>query len=126
MAKIRIAQKATFNAPVLIPIVGSEPEKVEFTFKYRDRTELAALFDEWNEARNNARAALADKPSWSEVVAVDTEQQTQQIKDLVVGWGFDDEYSDDNIVAFVKSCQGAAEAVVKAYESAYSQARLGN
>jgi hypothetical protein len=126
MAKIRIAQKATFNAPVLIPIVGSEPEKVEFTFKYRDRTELAALFDEWNEARNKARAVLGDKPSWSEVVAVDTDQQTQQIKDLVIGWGFDDEYSDDNIVAFVKSCQGAAEAVVKAYEGAYSQARLGN
>ena len=126
MAKIRIAQKATFNAPVLIPIVGSEPEKVEFTFKYRDRTELAALFDEWNEARNKARAALGDKPSWSEVVAVDTEQQAQQIKDLVVSWGFDDEYSEDNIVAFVKSCQGAAEAVVKAYEGAYSQARLGN
>ncbi|MBC3246568.1 hypothetical protein HU746_18120 [Pseudomonas lurida] len=126
MAKIRIAQKATFNAPVLIPIVGSAPEKVEFTFKYRDRTELAALFDEWNEARNKARAALGDKPSWSEVVAVDTEQQAQQIKDLVVSWGFDDEYSEDNIVAFVKSCQGAAEAVVKAYEGAYSQARLGN
>ncbi|MFJ4130873.1 phage tail assembly chaperone [Pseudomonas cyclaminis] len=26
----------------------------------------------------------------------------------------------------MKSCQGAAEAVVKAYEGAYSQARLGN
>ncbi|NWD29950.1 phage tail assembly chaperone [Pseudomonas reactans] len=126
MAKIRIAQNATFNAPVLIPIVGSAPEKVEFTFRYRDRAELAALFDEWNEKRKKAQAALGEKPSWSEVVAVDTEQQTQQIKDLVVGWDFDDEYSDDNIVAFVKSCQGAAEAVVKAYEDAYSQARLGN
>ncbi|WP_339506571.1 phage tail assembly chaperone [Pseudomonas sp. EA_15y_Pfl1_P102] len=126
MAKIRIAQSATFNAPVLIPIVGSTPEKVEFTFKYRDRTELAALFDEWNDKRKKAQAALGDKPSWSEIVAVDTEQQTQQIKDLVVGWGFDDEYSDDNIVAFVKSCHGAAEAVVKAYEGAYSQARMGN
>ncbi|WDG39751.1 phage tail assembly chaperone [Pseudomonas synxantha] len=126
MAKIRIAQNATFTAPVLIPIVGSAPEKVEFTFKYRDRAELAALFDEWNEKRKNAQAALGDKPSWSEIVAVDTAQQTQQIKDLVVGWGFDDEYSDDNIVAFVKSCQGAAEAVVKAHEGAYNQARLGN
>ena len=126
MAKIRIAQSATFTAPVLIPIVGSAPEKVEFTFMYRDRAELAALFDEWNDKRKKAQAALGDKPSWSEIVAVDTEQQTQQIKDLVVGWGFDDEYNDDNIVAFVKSCQGAAEAVVKAYEGAYSQARLGN
>ena len=72
MAKIRIAQNATFTAPVLIPIVGSAPEKVEFTFKYRDRAELAALFDEWNEKRDKARTALGDKPSWSEVVAVDT------------------------------------------------------
>ena len=126
MAKIRIAQNATFNAPVLIPIVGSTPEKVEFTFKYRDRAELAALFDEWNEKQGKARAALGDKPTWSDIVAVDTEQQAQQIKDLVVGWGFDDEYNDDNIVAFVKSCHGAAEAVVKAHEGAYSQARLGN
>lgn len=126
MAKIRIAQNATFTAPVLIPIVGSAPEKVEFTFKYRDRAELAALFDEWNKKRKKAQAALGDKPSWSEIVAVDTEQQTQQIKDLVVDWGFDDEYSDGNIVAFVKSCQGAAEAVVKAHEGAYNQARLGN
>ena len=126
MAKICIAQNATFAAPVLIPIVGSAPEKVEFTFKYRDRAELAALFDEWNEKRKKAQAALGDKPSWSEIVAVDTEQQTQQIKDLVVGWGFDDKFDDQSIKAFVKSCQGATEAVVNAYEGAYGRARLGN
>ncbi|SEM50223.1 Phage tail assembly chaperone [Pseudomonas sp. ok272] len=126
MAKIKIAQNPTFKAGVLIPIVGNAPEKVEFTFKYRDRAELAALFDDWSEKRDKARAALGDKPTWSKIVATDTEQQAQQIKDLVVGWGFDDEFNEDNIVAFVKSCQGAAEAVVKAHESAYSQARLGN
>ena len=126
MAKIKIAQNPTFKADVLIPIVGSAPEKVEFIFKYRDRAELAALFDDWSEKRDKARAALGDKPTWSKIVATDTEQQAQQIKDLVIGWSFDDEFNEDNIVAFVKSCQGAAEAVVKAHESAYSQARLGN
>lgn len=126
MAKIRIAQSPTFKAMVLIPIVGSEPEKIEFTFKYRDRLELAALFDEWNTNRDQARAALGEKPTYSQIVAADTEQQSQQIKDLVVGWGFDDKFDDKSILALVKSCQGAAEAVVEAYQGAYKLARLGN
>lgn len=126
MAKIRIAQNPTFKAFVSIPIVGGEPEKIEFTFKYRDRPGLAALFDEWNLKRDEARTALGESPTLSEIVAVDTEQQSQQIKDLVVGWGFDDKFDDKSIRALVTSCQGAAEAVVNAYQSAFNQARLGN
>lgn len=126
MAKIRIAQNPTFKAFVSIPIVGGEPEKIEFTFKYRDRPGLAALFDEWNLKRDKARTALGESPTLSEIVAADTEQQSQQIKDLVVGWGFDDKFDDKSIRALVTSCQGAAEAVVNAYQSAFNQARLGN
>ncbi len=126
MAKIRIAQNPTFKAFVSIPIVGGEPEKIEFTFKYRDRPGLAALFDEWNLKRDEDRASLGESPTLSEIVAADTEQQSQQIKDLVVGWGFDDKFDDKSIRALVTSCQGAAEAVVNAYQSAFNQARLGN
>lgn len=126
MAKIRIAQNPTFKAFVSIPIVGGEPEKIEFTFKYRDRPGLAALFDEWNLKRNEARTALGESPTLSEIVAADTEQQSQQIKDLVVAWGFDDKFDDKSIRALVTSCQGAAEAVVNAYQNAFNQARLGN
>lgn len=126
MAKIKIAQNPTFKAPVLIPIVGDEPEQIEFTFKYRDREELAALFDAWNLKRREIRETLGETPTLSEIVAADTEQQVQQIKDLVLGWGFDDKFDDQSIKAFVKSCQGATEAVVNAYEGAYGRARLGN
>lgn len=126
MAKIRIAQNPTFKAFVSIPIVGGEPEKIEFTFKYRDRPGLAALFDEWNLKRDEVRTALGDAPTLCEIVAADTEQQSQQIKDLVVGWGFDDKFDDKSIRALVTSCQGAAEAVVNAYQNAFNQARLGN
>lgn len=126
MAKIRIAQNPTFKAMVLIPIVGCEPEKIEFTFKYRDRLELAALFDEWNESRNKTREALGEKPTYSQIVAADAEQQAQQIKDMVVSWGFDDKFDDKGILALVKTCNGAVEAVVDAYQGAYNQARLGN
>lgn len=126
MAKIRIAQNPTFKALVSIPIVGGEPEKIEFTFKYRDRLGLAALFDEWNLKRDETRTALGDSPTLSEIVAADTEQQSQQIKDLVVSWGFDDKFDDKSIQALVTSCQGSAEAVVNAYQNAFNQARLGN
>lgn len=126
MAKIRIAQNPTFKAFVSIPIVGGEPEKIEFTFKYRDRSGLAALFDEWNLKRDETRISLGESPTLSEIVAADTEQQSQQIKDLVVGWGFDDKFDDKSIRALVTSCQGAAEAVVNAYQNAFNQARLGN
>lgn len=126
MAKIRIAQNPTFKAFVSIPIVGGEPEKIEFTFKYRDRLGLAALFDEWNLKRDADRTALGESPTLSEIVAADTEQQSQQIKDLVVAWGFDDKFDDKSIRALVTSCQGAAEAVVNAYQNAFNQARLGN
>ena len=126
MAKIRIAQNPTFKAFVLIPIVGEEPEKIEFTFKYRDRPGLAALFDDWGAKGKEMRESFGEATTLSDVVAAETELQVQQIKDLVVGWGFDDKFDDKSINALVKSCYGTAEAVVNAYQGAFSQARLGN
>lgn len=126
MAKIRIAQNPTFKALVQIPVVGSEPEAIEFTFKYRDRQGLAALYDDWNSRVKEMREAFAKDATLSEVVAAESEYQVQQIKDLVSGWAFDDKFDDKSILALVRSCQGTAEAVVNAYQSAFSQARLGN
>jgi antitoxin component HigA of HigAB toxin-antitoxin module len=126
MAKIRIAQSPTFKALVHIPIVGCEPEAIEFTFKYRDRPALAALFDEWNLRAKEMREGFGESTTLSEVVSAETEYQVQQIKDLVSAWGFDDKFDDKSIHALVKSCQGTAEAVVSAYQTAFNQARLGN
>ncbi|OCW24861.1 hypothetical protein C9382_27505 [Pseudomonas aylmerensis] len=126
MAKFKIAQAPTFKGLVLIPVVGQAPAKVEFTFKYRDRVDLAALFDEWNQRRKEGVERLGDKPSLSDVVALDTEHQVHQIKDLVVGWGFDDKFNDESIKALVTSCHGTAEAVVDAYQAAFAKARTGN
>jgi hypothetical protein len=126
MAKFKIAQAPTFSGTVMIPVVGQDPVKVEFTFKYRNRIELAALFDEWNQRRKDGFDRFGDKPTASEIVAVDTENQMQQIKDLVVGWEFDDEFNDEGIKALVTSCHGTTEAVVDAYQAAYAKARTGN
>ncbi|AUZ46539.1 phage tail assembly chaperone [Pseudomonas orientalis] len=126
MAKFKIAQSPTFLGAVMVPLVGQDPVKVGFTFKYRNRIELAALFDEWNQRRKDGLDKFGEKPSVSEIVAVDTENQIQQIKDLVVGWEFDDKFDDESIKALVTSCQGTTEAIVDAYQDAYSKARTGN
>lgn len=126
MATFKIAQAPTFLGAVMIPVVGQDPVKVEFTFKYRNRIELAALFDEWNQRREDGQERFGEKPTVSEIIAVDTENQMQQIKDLVVGWEFEDKFDDESIKALVTSCHGTTEAVVDAYQAAFAKARTGN
>ena len=127
MAKFSIAPKPTFTVDVAIPQVGGKPAMVPFTFKYRDRTELAELFDTWKEKAE----ALGERfngtdSTMSEVTAAEVEQGVAQIKDLVVSWGFGDKLNDESITALVKSCVGVSDAVVKAYSDAFGKARLGN
>jgi hypothetical protein len=127
MAKFSIAPKPTFTVDVAIPQVGDRPAMVPFTFKYRDRTALAELFDSWKEKA----AAIGERfrgtePTLSEITAAEVEQGVDQIKDLVVSWGFGDKLNDESITALVKSCIGVSDAVVKAYSEAFGKARLGN
>ena len=127
MAKFSIAPKPTFTVDVAIPQVGGAPEMVPFTFKYRDRTALAELFDSWKaKAEAIGERFKGTEPTLAEVTAAEIQQGVDQIKDLVVAWEFDDEVNDESITALVKSCVGVSDAVVKAYSEAYGKARLGN
>lgn len=127
MAKFSIAPKPTFSVDVAIPQVGGKPAMVPFTFKYRDRTALAELFDAWKEkAEVLGERFKGTQPTLTEITAAEVEQGVEQIKDLVVSWGFDDKLNDESITALVKSCIGVSDAVVKAYSEAFGKARLGN
>lgn len=127
MAKFSIAPKPTFTVDVAIPQVGDKPAMVPFTFKYRDRTALAELFDSWKEkAEAIGERFKGTKPTIVEITAAEVEQGVDQIKDLVVSWGFGDKLNDESITALVKSCVGVSDAVVKAYSEAFGKARLGN
>ncbi|WP_025804585.1 phage tail assembly chaperone [Pseudomonas chlororaphis] len=127
MAKFSITPKPTFTVDVAIPQVGDKPAMVPFTFKYRDRTALAELFDSWKDrAEAIGERFKGMEPTLSEITAAEVEQGVEQVKDLVVGWGFGDKLSDESITALVKSCVGVSDAVVKAYSDAFGKARLGN
>ena len=85
MAKFSIAPKPTFTVDVAIPQVGGNPAMVPFTFKYRDRTALAELFDSWKEkAEAIGERFKGTQPTLADVTAAEVEQGADQIKDLVV------------------------------------------
>jgi len=127
MAKFSIAPKPTFTVDVAIPQVGDRPTMVPFTFKYRDRTALAELFDAWKaKAEELGERFKGTEPTLAEITAAEVEQGVDQIRDLVVSWGFGEKLNDESITALVKSCVGVSDAVVKAYSEAFGKARLGN
>ncbi|RRV49586.1 phage tail assembly chaperone [Pseudomonas sp. p106] len=127
MAKIKIAQNPTFSAAVSIPRVGAEPVSVDFQFRYFDRTDLAKLYDGWNQAaEENAEKAKTEGWTLEQFTARQLELQAEQIKVVTTGWSFDDEFTDEAIAALVSTCVGAPQAVLDAYQEAYRPARLGN
>ncbi|POQ05546.1 phage tail assembly chaperone [Pseudomonas syringae] len=127
MAKIKIAQNPTFKAPVMIPRIGEAAVKVDFEFKYMDRTQLAEMFERWNKARAELNAKrIDDGITWQEVTASEIALQVEQIKDIVTGWSFDNKFTGEAVAELVTTCVGAPQAVIDAYQSAYDPARLGN
>ncbi|MFJ2480680.1 phage tail assembly chaperone [Pseudomonas sp. NPDC087598] len=129
MAKFKIAQNPTFKADVDIPRVGGTTIKVPFEFKYRDRKELAVLFAGWQESAKEDQErfkAKGDDLTLVEITDSHVERQIEQITQLVTGWGFEDKLNPESIRALVETSAGAGDAIVDAYQKAFSAARLGN
>ncbi|MGS0546527.1 phage tail assembly chaperone [Pseudomonas fluorescens] len=129
MAKFKIAQNPTFKAVVDIPRVGGTVIQVPFEFKYRDRKELAKLFAGWQESVKEDQErfkAKGDELTLIEITDSHVERQIEQVTQLVTGWGFDDKFNAESIRALVETSAGAGDAIVDAYQKAFSAARLGN
>lgn len=125
MAKFKIAQNPTFSTDVSIPRVGADPIEVKFTYRVLSRKQLAAMYDKWSDA---ARSFEIDDENltFSSLAEADIESQLLQIKDIVIGWGFEDEFNDENILALCDTCTQAAQVIVEAYRVAYAENRTKN
>ena len=125
MAKrFKIASNPTFKSKVSVPRVGGEDIQVEFEFKTLSRTKLAQVFDKWQE--QTKQLTQEDMDTLSALTEADIEIQVEQIKDVVVGWEFEDEFNDDSIRELVETSSSAANAILEVYQEAYSKKRLGN
>jgi hypothetical protein len=104
MAKLKLVPNPTFSAPVLIPVHGSAPVPVTFTFKHRSQTELQSYI----------RDLAADRPD------IDV------IKDVASAWELDDEFTDENIGRLLDNYGGANKAVWDTYLSVLAGERAKN
>ena len=123
--KFVIAVAPTFKSKVSVPRVGADPLEVEFVFKAKSRKELATLFSKWGKEFEELRETGSDftLEDWAEA---EITLQVGQVKDIVVGWNFDDEFNDENIEALVNSSISVTEAITNAYNTAYVSAKQGN
>jgi len=126
MAKsFKIQTNPTFKSVVKVPRVGAEPLEVSFTFKVKDRKALAKMFGEWK-ADHEELVKGSEDYSLEDWADKEIEMQVKQLKDIVVGWGFDDEFNDENIEALVSSVISVTDEIQSTYNDAYTRAKAGN
>lgn len=122
--KFKIAQNPTFKSEVAIPRVGGDPILVQMEYKYLTRKELADLYESWQEFAKSID--VKEEQTLGEVTDLEVGLQVKQLSDILVGWDFDDEFSEENIKQLVITCIGATNAVLDKYQEAYSKTQLGN
>lgn len=128
----KVAINPTFKATVKIPMVGREPMAVGFTFKVLDRRALAKLFDSWKEQNialaqeSEERKDQGNPLTLEEWTDREIALQVNQVKDVVVGWGFAEEFNDENIEALVATSVSVTDVIIQEYNEAYTRARQGN
>lgn len=101
MPKLTLNAAPTFSAPVGIPVAGSEPAQVIFTFRHRTRD---ALRDWLAQERDDVTAIL----------------------EMASGWDLAEPLDKENAELLVQNYLGAAKAVFDKYITELTQARLGN
>lgn len=128
----KVQMNPTFNSAVKIPRVGGEPLNTTFTFKVFDRIELADVFDKWKKENSELiqesdDAKEAGKPfTMKEWTEREIQLQVKQVQDVVAGWGFSDEFTEENIEALVRTSVSVTDAILDQYNEAYTRARQGN
>ena len=125
--KFSILTNPTFVASVDLPCPGMDAVSVDFTFKVKDRVEVADFRDKASAFFTDALAKSEDEKwlnaKWQKEI---TDYEFSQLKEIVSGWDFDEEFNDANLMAFVRSNKERAAAVVSKYLSSVEKAREGN
>lgn len=92
MAKLKLEANPTFDASVDVPVPGSDPVPVRFTFKHRTRSQYLAWVEE---AKDRSDAEV--------------------LMELAIGWEFDDEFNAENAAKLCDNYAGVGVALVQTY-----------
>lgn len=103
MAKLSLKANPTFAAKVPIPVAGSDPVEVGFTFKHMNREDFAA---------------------WMK--SLDGKEKATAVLDMAGGWELDDPFTEESVKQLLSEYMGAFPAIFDKYAAELTQAKRGN
>lgn len=103
MPKLSLTPAPTFKGFVSIPIPGSSPAKVQFTFRHRNRDEIKTWMDE-----------IEGKP------------MSQVVLEAASGWDLEEPFDAEHVELLLKNYIGSGQAVLETYLRELSGAREKN
>ena len=124
--KFQINPNPTFKSKVKIPRPNNEFLQVEFEFKYHPRKELAKIYDKWSEDAKGLQSKINQESSYAELTDAELGLYISRIKEIVIGWEFEDKFDDAAIDALLQTHPKVADAIISSYQEACSGAALGN
>lgn len=101
---LKLIPDPTFKAPVEIHVPGKSPQKVVFTFKYRDADEMKEFLETLKQTRGDLEV----------------------VRDIATGWDVDAEFTDENIEVFLKKYIRSGAAILNGYVKESLGAAAGN
>ena len=128
MAKtFKIQNNPTFKATVQVPRVGSDDLAVTFEFKVVRRDRLGALTDKWREdAVAMFTKAKEEEWNYEKLSGAEIDLHATQVMDIVVGWGFEDKFNEENVKELCASSAFVLDAITEVYHEAFQRAKAGN
>lgn len=128
MAKsFKIQNNPTFKATVHVPRIGADDLAVTFEFKVVRRDFLGALTDKWREdAVAMFTKAKEEEWNYERLSNEEIKLHTTQVLDIVVGWGFEDKFTEENVSELCASSAFVLDAITEVYHEAFQRSKSGN
>ncbi len=97
----------TFKADVKFQLPDASEAKIEFEFKHMGRKALGAFFENLGSEKTEKTDA-------------------QLLREIAVGWGLTEEFSDENIEEFLDNYPMSAIPIVNTWRNALTEGRTKN
>jgi hypothetical protein len=130
MAKIKLGSRPkSFARIVKFTDVDGTELTAPVTYKYRTRKEYGAFHDSLPEYPQIEAETDADgKTVYRAETAIEkrSEWNANQIMQILEGWGLDEEFNHANVRQLCDEMPACAEAIIREYQGACVEGRLGN
>jgi hypothetical protein len=129
MAKIILGKRPkSFKRTITFQMPGEEAGTIEVLFRYRTRSEVAALTDELQAKIKVAIEKKEDVPAQtqSDLTARQNAFNVQYLLAVIDGWNLDVPFDKEAAEQLADELPSAVAAIVSDYRGALHEGRLGN